>query len=52
MSLNETRGERTVEELVLMLSTQDMDRIIDRRPQVTEVITVPTSEHVAQIVGK
>lgn len=46
------RDEPTVEDLVLMLSSQEMEPSVDRRPQVTEIIAVPTSEHVAQIVGK
>jgi hypothetical protein len=51
-----TDSDSRLSDLVTMLSTQEMNpnSPLDssRRPMITEVIAVPTSEHVAQIVGK
>jgi len=54
MSVNsQSKRKLSVQELVNMPSAQELDTQTDRRlPQVTEVIAVPTSEHVAQIVGE
>ncbi len=51
-----TDSDSRLSDLVTMLSTQELNpnspTDSSRRPMITEVIAVPTSEHVAQIVGK
>ena len=44
-------NDYNVDELVVMLSSQELSAP-NWSPQVTKLIRVPTSEHVAQIVGK
>jgi len=53
MSVNsQTRVNPAIQKAVNMLSAQELDTQTDRRAKVTEAIAVPTSEHLAHIVGE